>query len=55
MKFKLVFETTKKERFNKYRSVNTLGEAWDIADSIKKEYNNSHKDKVSVVGVYRNH
>ena len=55
MKFKLVFETTKKERFNKYRSAKTLGEAWDIADSIKKEYDSLHKEKVKVVGVYKNH
>jgi hypothetical protein len=55
LKFKIVFETTKKERFNKYRSVKTLGEAWDIADSIKKDYNSSHKDKVVVIGVYKNH
>ena len=55
MKFKIVFETTKKERFNKYRSVATLKEAWDIADSIKKAYNDSYKDKVIVIGVYKNH
>ena len=55
MKFKLVFETTKKERFNKYRSVESLKDAWDIADAIKKEYNDLHRNKVSVVGVYKNH
>lgn len=55
MKFKIVFETIKRERFNKYRSVKTLGEAWDIADDIKKEYNSLNKDKVTVVGVYKNH
>ena len=55
MKFKLVFETTKKERFNKYRSVATLKEAWDIADSIKKDYNDLHRNKVMVIGVYKNH
>lgn len=55
MKFKIVFETIKRERFNKYRSTKTFGEAWDIADSIKKDYNDLHKDKVTVVGVYKNH
>ena len=55
MKFKIVFETINKERFNKYRSVNTLGEAWDVAEAIKKDYNGLHKDKVMVVGVYKNH
>jgi hypothetical protein len=54
-KYKLIFETEKKKRFCNYRTVKTLKEAWDIADSIKKAYNDLHKDKVSVVGVYKNH
>jgi hypothetical protein len=56
MEYRISFEVkydNKIVKFKKYRTVKTLGEAWDIAWEIAKEYNSKHKGECKPVNVHR--